>query len=432
MILIASTQLLAQKFNRQRMDSLFTLIESNEKGMGSISVFDDGNEVYQNTFGYASTEDSLRATAATKYRIGSISKIFTAIIIMGLVEDNQLHLDTKLATFYPQIENAPEITIEDMLRHRSGIYNYTSAQDYRQWMEQPITKEELVKKIAAYGSSFKPGKKVAYSNANYVLLSLIAEHLKKKEFGELVREIICEPCGLHHTFYGGAIAVENDEAKSYIKWGRYWQASTETDTSVLLGAGAMTSNPTDLNLFLNCLFNHTLISEESLNSMMNIEDNFGIGMLSLPYYDKSGYGHTGGIDGFQSIAAYYPAERVSVSYTSNGVVTPINDILMGTLNLYFGTDDSLPEFEETLQFTSEELKQYLGVYSDPDFPLEITITQERDVLVAQATGQSSFALEAYEPNIFNFEPASLELEFIPEDDKMILRQGGGEHILTRR
>ena len=429
-LLLANTILLAQDFDRQKMDSLFTLIESKGKGMGSVSIFEDGNEVYQTAFGFASIEDTIKTSAKTKYRIGSISKTFTAAIIMRLIEEDQLTLETKLSAFYPPVENSQKITIKQMLKHRSGIYNFTSAQDYQSWMEQPISKEDLVKKIVANGSSFEPNEKAEYSNANYVLLSLIAERLKNKEFGELIREVIGEPCALENTYYGAAISVKDDEAKSYTKRGD-WQAATETNKSVPMGAGAIVSTPTDLNTFLNCLFNHTILSKESLSTMMEVEDGYGIGMLPIPFYDKTAYGHTGSIDGFQSNAAYFPQEKVSVAYTSNGVVMPMNDILIGVLSIYFGRDYELPEFEEALSLKSEELDQYLGVYSSPDFPLKVTITKEDNILIGQATGQPSFALEAYEVHQFKFDQAMLELEFVPEDNIMILKQRGGEYELTR-
>ena len=429
-LLIVSTTLSAQEFDRQKMDSLFNRIVSSDRGMGSISIFQDGSEKYQRTFGWASIEDSVKADRQTTYRIGSISKTFTAAIIMGLIEEDRLRLETTLADFYPEVKNSEKITIEQMLKHRSGIFNFTSATDYQSWMEQPITREDLVKKIVANGSAFQPGEKAEYSNANYVLLSLIAERIEDKPFEQIVQKTLGEPCSLENTYYGKAISVKDNEAKSYRKLGD-WQIATETDMSVPLGAGALVANPTDLNRFLHCLFNHEIVSEETLETMMEIEDGYGMGMFQIPFYEKKGYGHTGGIDGFQSNATYFPQEKVSIAYTSNGVVMPVNDILIGALSIYFGRAYELPEFKEALTLTSEELDKYLGVYSSPSFPLKVIISKEGRALLAQATGQPSFALEAYETDKFKFDQALLKLEFIPEDDTMILKQGGKEYELKR-
>ncbi|MGB5608666.1 serine hydrolase domain-containing protein [Eudoraea sp.] len=412
------------------MDKLFSLIESKQKGMGSISIFEKGEEMYQNSFGYASIEENIKAINKTKYRIGSISKTFTAAIIMSLIENGKLSLTAPLADFFPEIKNSSNITIAHLLKHRSGIFNFTSSEDYPSWMEQSISKEELVKRIVANGSSFEPNEKFEYSNSNYVLLSFIAEKIENKEYEEIIKETICKPCSLVNTYYGSDIIVKNNEAKSYTNTSD-WKLATETDMSVPVGAGAIVSNPTELNQFLNCLFDYKIVSEQAVNSMIKIEDGYGMGIFQAPFYDKKAYGHNGGIDGFQSNAFYFPEEKVSVAYTSNGVVMPMNDILIGALSIYFGKEYALPEFNPPLDLKPEELDTYLGIYSSPDFPLKITISKEKNKLIGQATGQSSFPLEAYEPSKFKFDQAGLKMEFKPDDNKMILRQGGGEFELKK-
>ena len=424
--------LFAQNFDEQKMDSLFMLIESNQRGMGSISIFENGEETYQNAFGFASIEDNVEATKKTKYRIGSISKTFTASIILKLIEEGKLSLTNKLSEFYPEIKNAQSITIEQLLKHRSGIFNFTSAEDFQSWMEKPISKEDLVTKIVANGSVFEPGEKFEYSNSNYVLLSFIAEKIENKDFAQLIEERVCQPCALENTYYGSAISVKNNEARSYTK-SNDWKLATESDMSIPQGAGAIVSTPTDLNKFLNCLFGAHIVTEKTVKTMMEIEDGYGLGIFQVPFYDKKAFGHNGAIDGFQSNAYYFPNENVSIAFTTNGLGMAINDIMIGALSIYFGKEYALPEFEETptLHLKSEDLDQYLGVYSSPSFPLKVMITKEENVLIGQATGQSSFPLEAYETDKFKFEQAGLKLEFLPEKKIMILRQAGGEHELTK-
>src|SRR5690606_31512331 len=116
----------AQTPNIKLLDSLFQYIEANDKNMGSVSVYKDGKEIYQKTIGYASISDQVKANAKTKYRIGSVSKTFTAAIIMQLVDQGKLTLDTRLKQFFPQIPNAEKITIEHLLRHESGLFNFTA------------------------------------------------------------------------------------------------------------------------------------------------------------------------------------------------------------------------------------------------------------------------------------------------------------------
>lgn len=426
LFLFISIGLFAQNFDRAKLDSLFARIDSNQKGMGSVSIFSEGKEVYKNSIGFADVAVGIKANSNTKYRIGSITKTFTAAIIMQLIDEKKLNLESRLSEFYPEIQNAEEITIEYLLRHRSGIYNFTNAPEYLSWMVKPKTREELVQIITDDGSVFSPNEKMEYSNSNFVLLSLIAEKIDEKDFAEILRDRITIPLKLANTYYGGKINSAQNEAYSYTKFGKMWELATETDMSIPMGAGAIASTPTDLNLFYNALFDGKVVTPESLMAMQYTVDNFGLGMFKIPFYEKQGLGHNGGIDGFQSNVGYFPADKFSVAYTTNGVVMPMNDILIGVLSIYFGREYELPEFKPALELKSEDLDQYLGVYSSASLPMKITITKQSNILVCQATGQPSFQLEAYEEHKFKFDQAMLKLIFFPEEHKMTLAQAGQE------
>lgn len=420
----------AQDFNRQKMDSLFMLVEQNQAGMGSLSIFKNGKEVYHNAIGYADVEAKKEKNENTKYRIGSISKMFTAVLTMQLVESGKLNLETKLSEFYPELPNASKITIENLLRHQSGLYNFVISPDYLEYMHLPKTKTELLEIFKQDTPVFEPGIKTEYSNTNYVLLTFIIEEITGKDFAEVLKTEIVQPLQLQNTYYGGKIDVSMNETFSYQKLSD-WVIMPETHMSIPQGAGAIVSTPADVNKFLFSLFNNHLVKENTLKDMQTFKEGFGIGMFEIPFYDKISYGHTGGIDGFQTITSYFPEERVAVSYFSNGTSMPINEIILGVLNIYFNKVYELPSFKPEYAVDSQVLKQYAGVYSTADFPLKITIFVEGSTLFAQATGQSSFPLEAYEENKFKFSPAGIKMEFLPEDGKMKFEQSGMKFTFSR-
>jgi CubicO group peptidase (beta-lactamase class C family) len=413
-----------------KLDSLFVILEENDKAMGSLSIYKDGEEVYSNSLGYENIENGAKATAKSEYRIGSISKTFTATIIMKLIESKKLTLETKLGKYYPKIENSDKITIKHLLKHRSGIFNFTNDEEYTEWMEEPISKEDLVDVIAEHPSSFKPDTKAEYSNSNYVLLSFIAEDVLKKDFATILEEMITKPCKLDDTYYGGTIGSKSNEAQSYTYTGEWLQA-TETDMSVPMGAGAIVSTASDLNKFLYCLFNGKVVSDATLKEMMNLEDRFGAGLFTVPYRLKTAYGHTGGIDGFQSNAFYFPDEKMSLTYLSNGVAIPLNNILLGVLSIYFGDEYELPVFAPAIEVPTAQLEQYVGVYSSTAIPMKMNIFIEDNVLYGQGTGQAKFPLEAFEKHKFKFEPAMLTIEFRPESTELVIVQGGGELVMKK-
>ena len=116
-------------FNKQKIDSLFNVLDINNEYMGTISVFKDKKEIYSRSIGYSDINNNILSNESTRYRIGSISKIFTAVLIMQLVEEKKLNLNDKLSQYFPDIKLSNEITIEQLLTHRSGIYNYTDIKD---------------------------------------------------------------------------------------------------------------------------------------------------------------------------------------------------------------------------------------------------------------------------------------------------------------
>ena len=413
----------AQNFDRQKMDSLFEVIEKNNKGMGGFAIHKEGQPVYQTNIGYSDISQNLKAESGTKYRIGSITKTFTAAIIMQLVEEGKISLDTKLSNFYPNIPNAGKITVEDLLRHQSGLYNFTNDEGFRNYLEEPKTKEELLSIFKEQQPSFEPGEKNDYSNTGYVLLSFIIEDLEKEDYAAVLNKRILAPLNLKDTYYGGKINPANAEALSYQKK-KDWEPATMTDMSIPRGAGAVVSTPSDLNKFYTALFNGKLVKPESLEKMKSMNNGYGIGLFSYPFDDKKLYGHTGGIDGFQAMSVYYPAEDLAVTYTSNASDMSPNDIMLGAMSIYWGKDYTIPSFDPVLEIPAEELQKYTGTYGSEGFPLKIEIFVEDGALMGQATGQPSFPLEAYAGDKFQFTRAGLKLEFNPSEDKLTLLQGG--------
>ena len=164
--------------------------------------------------------------------------------------------------------------------------------------------------------------------------------------------------------------------------------------------------------------------------MKTMTDSYGMGMFQMPFYERKGYGHNGAIDGFGSAVGYFPEDSLAIAYCTNGQVYGMNDILIGVLSIYFNKAYSLPTFTR-IEVKSEDLDQYIGLYSSSDLPIKITISKNGSTLQAQATGQSSFPLEANAPGIFSFQPAGIVMEFNPGKNEMTLKQGGGSYVFRK-
>ena len=419
----------AQNFDKSKLDNYFNALEANNKFMGSVAVSKDGIIIYSKSIGFSDVENNIKADQNSKYRIGSISKTFTSVLVLKAVENKKLNLNQTIDQFFPTINNAKQITIKHLLSHRSGIHNFTNGKDYSTWNTQPKTEQEMLEIIAKAGSDFEPDSKAEYSNSNFVLLSYMLEKTFKKSYAELLLEFIIQPVGLTNTYFGMKINPNKNECKSY-NFAGTWKVEPETDMTIPLGAGGIISTPSDLTKFSNALFNGKLLKSESLEIMKTIKDNYGIGLFQIPFYDKKGYGHTGGIDGFRSVFSYFSDGNISYALTSNGTNFNNNNISIAVLSAVYDKPYDIPDFS-TYEVSSEDLDKYLGIYVSKQIPLKITVTKDNKTLIAQATGQSAFPLEATENDKFKFDQAGVVLEFNPTAKTMILKQGGGQFSFTK-
>lgn len=407
----------------QGLDNYFDSISKYNKAMGTVALAKQGRLIYLRSFGFADIEKNVHNNDSTEYRIGSITKTFTAVLVLKTVEKNKLSLDETIDKWFPSIKNAEKITVSDLLYHRSGIHNFTDDTTYLNWNTQAKTHADMLKLIEKGGSDFQPGSKIQYSNSNYVLLTIILEKTNHKTYEQLLQNNIITPLQLSHTYLGRKINPSNNESFSYEYNGVDYVKSSETDMSIPLGAGAIVSNPVDLIKFINAIFSGNLLTKNSLNAMTTLKDNFGMGLFQMPFGNKKAWAHTGGIDGFRSVVSYFPSDSISYALCINGSAINPNDISIAALSAANGLAVKIPDFT-IKSLSTEELKKFEGIYSSTEMPMKITITVKDGMLIGQATGQSQFVLEFKGENSFGFDAAGLILDFQPEENIMILKQAG--------
>lgn len=439
LLVLASTVALAQQTTRaegeqsvakfRKIDSLLTFLNANNKFMGSLAIRQDGKVVFAKAYGFADVETNKKLDENTKLKIGSITKTFTATMIMQLIDEKKLSLDTKLSKFYPKIVNADNITIHDLLHHRTGIPDYLNddpnAIDY---IYAENKKEDMLKRIEAYKSAFKPNSQFKYSNSNYNLLGYILEDITKKSFAENLDARIIKKLGLKNTRFPDKIDVSRNEGYSYTYTDTKWEKVPEWSSSLAFAAGAIESTPNDLNAFLNALFDGKLVSKKALEQMTAMKDTYGKGLIIAPFGGRIFFGHTGGIESFRAAAGYSPDEKLGFSIIVNGDNYDRNDIMIGVLSLFYGEPYAFPDLKG-FTVSQDILQKYTGTYSSKAIPLKITVTESNGVLSAQATGQSAFILTAESNTEFVFQAARIKMVF--GENKFTLKQGGKDFEFTK-
>jgi CubicO group peptidase (beta-lactamase class C family) len=419
----------AQTLDKAKIDQFLDRLAAKNKGMGSVTVAKNGNVLYSHSFGYSYVNGTEKkpASAATRYRIASITKMYTAVMIFQLVEERKLTLGDTLDRFFPQIPNATRITIGQLLNHRSGIHDI---EPDGSWGMQARTKDEVVARIAQGKPDFEPDAKHQYSNAGYVLLGQIIEKVAGKPYQDALKERISSKVGLNDTYY---VAVGNsdparNESLSYRYFGELKEAN-ELDFSVPGGAGSIVSTPTDMTKFIQALFDLKLVSANNLKQMMSMREDEGMGMEQFSFAGKTFYGHTGGSGSSGAWLAYCPEEKVAFAYATNMKIYPVVDIVRGIFDIYWNRPFEIPTFDP-VEVSAEILDRYVGVYSTPGAPVKLTITRKGATLYFQPPGESAVPLEATAQDKFKIDPGVF-FEFDAAKGQMTIRRPNGERVFTK-
>lgn len=419
----------AQTLDRAKLDQLFDRLLEKNKGMGGVVLAKDGNILYSRSFGYRQIKGNEKQplTAETKYRIGSITKTFTAVMIFQLVEEGKLKLTDTLDKFFPQIPNASRITLAHILNHRSGIHDI---EHDGVWGKQSRTKDEVVARIAQGQPNFEPDARHQYSNAGYILLGQIVEKAGGKPYQQALKERITSRIGLKDTYLG----VENtdpgrNEALSYSYLGG-WRESPEISFSITGGAGSILSTPADMTKFIQALFDRKLVSQRSLDQMKTMRDGEGMGMEPFTFAGKTLYGHTGGSSTSGAWLAYFPDEKLALAYTTNAKIYPVRNIVTGVFDIYWNRPFQIPTFD-AFTVSPEILDRYVGVYTIAGTPARMTVTRDGATLYIKAGAEGAgVPLEATAEDKFKIDPGVV-FEFDAAKGQLTIKRPNGDRVFKK-
>ena len=428
----------------KKLDAYFDALAKNQFANGTIAISEKGVLVYQHSVGFAKIENGVPqpADAGTRYRVGLVSKLFTAVLTMQLVEGASITLDSKLAEFFPDLPNALDITYRDLLQHRSGLANYSDTPDFESLRLTSRTHADLLKLVASGGARFKPRERVEYSNSNYLLLGYVLEKVYEKSYDDIVRRQIIDKIGLPRTYYAGE-GITNLESISYVFTPNGWAAQQDTDPSIHGGAGGMVSTAADLVRLIDMLFAGKILTEHSLDSMRNQDGGSGMGLWPYQSAGQTGYGHGGRIDGFRACVYYFPAKDISIAYTTNASLLSMDEIVDQVLRLIF--ERGKPPAFEPVKLATRQQGEYLGTWrsadgmpmdspfrqfkaQNPPIVLEVTAGADAPTVTIQ---DHEFKLTALGDHEFFLREIGYFLRFYPHENELVVRGPEWDYYLKR-
>ncbi len=348
------------------IDQIFRKYHEYENFQGTVLVAEAGQVIYRKAFGLANREWGVANQPDAKFNIASLSKQFTAMLIMQLVEEGKIHLDSTLSVYYPEYRQdvGRQVTVHQLLTHRSGIPNYTSLPYvWSDSLQNHYTKAQMVQKFCSQNLEFRPGSRYQYNNTGYFLLSMIIEKVTGKDYNTVLAEKIIRPLGLQNTAADHRDTVLYKRAYGYEEKGEGFTNAADMYMQNLQGAGNLYATVDDLFAWDRALYSDKLVSKKTIQAMQTAYSEpsatwippfansygFGMGVADIGLKNKKTTPmvfHSGHIKGFSCYFARFIEVQhtvIMLSNTGNVSTARMNDIAQQVKNVLYGLPYHIPE-----------------------------------------------------------------------------------------
>lgn len=424
------------------LDEIFTETTAGETPGAAVLVAQNGKIIYQKGFGFANLENRVPVTVETKFRIGSITKQFTASAILKLQEAGLLSVQDALSKFIPDYPRGSEVTIHHLLTHTSGIHSYTSKPDFIQTVTVEVKPESLITSFKNDKYDFDPGTQWRYNNSGYFLLGYLVSKLANETYDAYLKKTFFEPLNMKDTGVHHWSDILAHEATGYSYLDGKFQKAQNWDMSRAGGAGALYSTVTDLYRWNEAVFNGKVLSEKNLaaaftpvtlkdgSKPQTAGDGYGYGWSISDFRGTKEIAHGGGLHGFVTSLARYPEHNMTVSVLTN--CAPSRDLNPGGLTreiaqIYLWEKMKSQESYATAAVDPKLYDAYVGKYEYPGGMI-LTVTRDGNKLLAQLTGQPQFEIFPRSETEFFWKVVDAQITFVKNEQGEVThgihRQGG--------
>ncbi|MBK7878794.1 MAG: beta-lactamase family protein [Planctomycetes bacterium] len=410
----------------------------------SVAIAKGDELVLAKGYGLADAEFDAPADADTCFRIGSVTKQFTATLVMKFVEEKKLGLDDDLSKHCPEFPlQGKKVTIRQLLNHTSGIPSYTDiGEAWEKVWPLELSHAELLALVKDKPFDFEPGTSWAYNNTGYYLLGMVLEKLSGATYDELVRKELAKPLGLERTRRDSNVDLIKNRAQGYgvesTPMGPRLVNDQVYGTNQPGAAGMLLSTAKELVTWQRALTSGRVVSKESFAQMTTptvLPDgkntDYGFGLMIGDFEGHRRISHGGGIFGFNSILAWYPDDALHVAVISNGEALRSEDVEAELVWIALGLPRPTPK---DLAIPADKLSKLAGVYTIGLLNMQADVTAEggKLFLKARAPGQEKFRLLYQGESEFRaeFDP-KVKVLFSSDGASFRLFQGGGQFEAKR-
>lgn len=413
-----------------KLDELVTAYAQQHKFNGSVLVAQNGAILLDKGYGFRNAADKIPNDPTSIFQLGSITKQFTATIILKLQEEKKLNVKDKLSKYFPKYPKGDSITIEQLLSHTSGIYNYTNDNDFMtNEIAKPASREKIMALFENKPLDFSPGTGWNYSNSGYSLLGYIIEIVTKKPYEQVVRNYIFKPLKMTHSGFDFTHLKDPAKTTGYFTLDdKTTTTAPIVDSTVSFSAGAIYSTTGDLYKWHKALESYSILSmAQEEKAFTPIKNGYGYGWGIDSIEGKRRVGHGGGIHGYITNISRVPADDICIVLLSNASDQSLQKITSSIFDILYNKPYELPKERTAITLPEEKMKEYIGEYEiRPD--LHVIMSVKDGVLIAAPTNQESKELYAEKEDSFFQKTEDIQLEFTRNDKKeidgFVLHQGG--------
>jgi CubicO group peptidase (beta-lactamase class C family) len=418
----------------RKVDAIAAEFLARPGGVGlSIGVARKGQLLLAKGYGLADAEFDVPANGETLFRIGSVTKQFTAAAILLLVEEGKLSLDDTLANLLPEFPTSGHtVTLRQLLNHTSGIPSYTEITDT--WVAKwplELSDAELLALVEGKPLDFEPGQDWKYSNTGYYLLGMILAKSGDTTYGEHVEHALFEPLHLERTRYDSNQDLIKNRAQGYTLEEGQLVNDTYLGMSQPGGAGGLLSTGGELVRWQMALTSGKVVRPESFVLMSTAtvlpsgkDTGYGFGLVIDEFEGRRRIEHEGGIFGFNSTLLWLPEEDFHVAVISNGEPLPSDKVADAIAYAVLGIEKPPVKDDPT---TPELRTRLAGNYRLEDLSMDARVFEEGDRLKCQASGQDAFGLKWQGRDEFRADfDGDVRVVFDADAQGFTLYQGGGK------
>jgi CubicO group peptidase (beta-lactamase class C family) len=381
-----------------QIDKLLSDVYKPGQPGAAVLVKKQGKVILRKGYGLANLELSVPVEPDMIFRLGSITKQFTAVAVLMLAEEEKLSLQDEITKFLPDYPNqGKKITVEHLLTHTSGIKSYTDLPEWLPLQRKDMTVAEIIDLSKDKPMEFSPGERWKYCNSGYILLGAIIEKVSGQTYADFLQSRIFDPLGLKSTCYDSTSRIIPRRASGYAKGNAGLENAPYLSMSQPYAAGSLASSVDDLATWTESLLVGKLIKRETLERAFTpfklkdgLETGYGYGWEISRYEGHRLIEHGGGIHGFLSYALFFPEDQVFVAVLTNSTIEGLQPepqaFRVGCMALGIPYKEPVP-----ISLSEKDLEPLTGVYVNPQGE-ELYITCQENKLFSQRTGGGKFEL----------------------------------------